>query len=167
MRHFIFSWRNNEAPHFFSEEIMRHFIFFWRINEMPHLFLKRYWGTWFFTAAITLAGLLRYKAQSPHYFFRKKWSASWCLQKKWRATLCLQKIISTFSEEIMRHFMFLLGTWFFYCRDNVRRLIEVTNPSALLFLQTKKWSTSLFLQKKMRRLIISSTKKSAFFCLEK
>ena len=46
--------------------------------------------------------------------------------------------------------MFLLGTYFFDCRNNISRIIEVTNPRALLFLQTK-----------MKHLIISLEKNEA------
>ena len=58
--------------------------------------------------------------------------------------------------------MFLLGTYFFDCRNNISRIIEVTNPRALLFLQTK-MKRLIISPEKMRRLIISSEKNQHFF----
>ena len=65
----------------------------------------------------------------PHYFFKQKWSAS-----LWGA--------SFFSEEILRHFIFLWRNnqaLLFFSEEIMRRL---------KIFWRKKWGASLFLQKK-------------------
>jgi hypothetical protein len=75
---------------------MRHFIF---SEEITRCFI-------FFTAELTLAGVLRLQAQVPHYFLRKKWRGSLFLKKKWGASLFVtqqsenNEVLDFFTAEI-------------------------------------------------------------------
>ena len=94
----IFFWRNNEALHYLSEEIMRGLIFFWRNNEALD----------FFIAEIRLAGLWGNKTKCliisseknevPHYFFKKKELPHYCFREKWNA------FISSAKNEVRCYF---------------------------------------------------------------
>ena len=140
MKHLIISSEKIQAHHYifrkkwsaslFLQKKIKHLIISSEKNQGPHYFLSNKWGTslflqkqisiffWrnnvaldFFTAEITLAGLLRSQAQAPPYFFRKnevplplflkeQRCVSLFLQKKWGTSLFPQ-------EEIMRRLKFL------------------------------------------------------------
>ena len=131
-------------------------------EQNQHFFLKKSWSTWFFSVEITLAGLWRSQAQAPHYFFRKKSSTSLFLQKKWGASLFLQNKKQCFCLKKYSGASFFLkkfwGASFFHCRSHTHRIIEVTRPSMSLFLEIK-MRRLIISSEKIRHLIISSQKK--------
>jgi hypothetical protein len=92
------------------------------------------------------------------HFFTRNDDTRLTQDRSLRASLFLQKKITTFSEEMRRHF-------FLFRRNNNTRPAEETKWHASLFLQ-KKITASLFLQKKMERLILSSKKKITCFSEE-
>ena len=136
--------------------------FFWRNNDVLD----------FFTAEITSLGLLRQQAQAPHYFlrcllissemkeaphyfFRKKWGTSLFLQKKMKCLIISSEkneaSISSEKNEIPHHF---------YKKNEAHHYFKKKAPH---YFFRKKWDASLFLQKKMKCLIISSGMNLDFF----
>ena len=146
---------------------MRHLIISSKTNQ--HFFWRNNVALDFFTAEITLAGLLRSQAQAPPYFFRKNEVPLPLFLKE-------QRCVSLFLQKKMRHLIISSG------RNNEAPEV-FTAPIALLvgllwsqaqapkhffrkkwstslFLH-KNWGTSLFLQIKMKLLIIHSEKNEA------
>ena len=143
----------------FSEEIRRRSTFLWRNNKALHFFPKKTWGAWFFHCRNNISRIVL-EVTSP--------SASFLLQKKNEAPQysCKKNVDYFWRNNAAPHCFWRINEagHFFYSRNNVSRIIEVPSPSA-----------SLFVQKKMKRLIISEKneaphyffrKKSVFFSEE-
>ena len=157
-------------------------------TQVPHYFFRKKWSASFFSPENSWVHryFYRKKNKAPHYFFRKNGAPPYFFRKKSSTKLFLQKKMFFFrkketphfySEEIVRCFIFFWRNF-----EAPHFCLWRTNEAPHVFLK-KAWGTwacclniladvisavtkssaSVFLQKKIKRLIISSEKMLVFF----